>query len=122
MNNLTSTIIGAAITVHKQLGPGLLESAYETCLAYELQKKNLHVEQQKPLSIVYKYIILDHGYRIDILVNGDVLIELKAVEKITRVHEAQILSYMKFSGCKIGLLFNFTVLLLKRGGIRRFVI
>ena len=122
VNELTSKIIGAAIEVHRLLGPGLLESAYETCLAYELKNLGLSVEQQKPLPLVYKEIHLDHGYRIDLLVNNQVIIELKAVEQITPVHEAQILSYLRFSGCKVGLLLNFNVKLLKDGGIRRFML
>lgn len=121
INELTSKIIGAAIEVHRQLGPGLLESAYETCLAYELTNLGLSVEQQKPLPIVYKEIHLEHGYRIDLLVNQLVIVELKVVEAITAVHEAQMLSYLKFSGCKVGLLINFNVALLKDGGIRRFI-
>jgi GxxExxY protein len=120
-NRLTSQIIGAAIEVHRQLGPGLLESSYETCLAYELEARGLTIERQKPLPIVYKDIHLEHGYRIDILVNNLVVVELKVVEAITAVHEAQMLSYLKFSGCKIGLLINFNVALLKDGGIRRFI-
>jgi GxxExxY protein len=122
VNELTSKIIGAAIEVHRLLGPGLLESAYETCLAYELKNQGLSVEQQKPLPLVYKEIHLDHGYRIDLLVNNLVIIELKAVEQITPVHEAQVLSYLRFSGCKVGLLINFNVKLLKDGGIRRFML
>lgn len=118
---ITGTIIGAAIEVHRQLGPGLLESAYETCLAYELEQSGLFVERQKPLPIVYKEIHMDHGYRIDLLVNQKVVVELKVVEAITAVHEAQMLSYLKFSGCELGLLFNFNVTLLKNGGIRRFI-
>ena len=120
-NRLTSQIIGAAIEVHRQLGPGLLESSYETCLAYEPEALGLTVERQKPVPIVYKDIHLEHGYRIDILVNQLVIVELKAVEAITAVHEAQMLSYLKFSGCKVGLLINFNVALLKDGGIRRFI-
>ena len=120
-NRLTSQIIGAAIEVHRQLGPGLLESSYETCLAYELETRGLSVERQKPLPIVYKEIHLEHGYRIDLLVNQLVVVELKVVEAITAVHEAQMLSYLKFSGCKVGLLINFNVALLKDGGIRRFI-
>ncbi|MCB8981892.1 MAG: GxxExxY protein [Ardenticatenaceae bacterium] len=112
-NRLTSQIIGAAIEVHRQLGPGLLESSYETCLAYELETRGLSIERQKPVPIVYKEIHLEHGYRIDILVNQLVIVELKAVEAITAVHEAQMLSYLKFSGCKVGLLINFNVALLK---------
>ncbi len=121
INELTSKIIGAAIEVHRQLGPGLLESAYEACLEYELKQAKLDVERQKPLPIVYKEIHLDHGYRIDLLVNQQVVVELKVADAITDVHEAQILSYLKFSGCKIGLLFNFNVKILKDGGIRRFI-
>ncbi|MCA9952161.1 MAG: GxxExxY protein [Anaerolineales bacterium] len=116
---LTDKIIGAAIEVHKYLGPGLLESAYETCLAYELNALGLKAEQQKPLPVIYKDIFLDHGYRIDLLVEGTVIVELKTVEEITDVHKAQILSYLKFSGCKTGLLINFNVALLKNG-IQRF--
>ena len=92
INELTSLIIGGAIEVHRHLGPGLLESAYETCLAYELNEYGLQVERQKPLPIVYKDIHLDHGYRIDLLVNKQVVVELKVVDEITAVHEAQILS------------------------------
>lgn len=122
MNEITSKIIGAAIEVHRHLGPGLLESAYETCLAYELTEAGLQVEQQKPLPIVYKQIHLNHGYRIDLLVNNLVVVELKVVEQLTAVHEAQILSYLRFSGCKVGLLINFHTKLLKDGGIRRFML
>ncbi len=114
--------MGAAIEVHRQLGSGLLESAYETCLAHELEQIGLTIECQKPLPIVYKDIHLDHSYRIDLLVNQTVIVELKAVEEITKVHEAQILSYLKFSGCKVGLLLNFNVTMLKNGGIRRFIL
>lgn len=120
LNNLTEQIIGAAIEVHRHLGPGLLESAYETCLAYELEQLDLLVERQKALPLVYKDIRLDQGYRLDLLVEGKVIVELKVVEQITPVHEAQILSYLKFSGCEIGLLLNFNVKLF-RHGIRRFI-
>ncbi|SRR5690606_14927615 len=119
---LTSKIIGAAIEVHKHLGPGLLESAYEQCLAYELHERGLLVERQVMLPVLYKEIELDHGYRIDLLVQGKIVLELKAVEEITPVHEAQVLSYLKFSKCPVGLLFNFNVLRLKDGGIRRFIL
>lgn len=121
LNKLTEQIIGAAIEVHRQLGPGLLESAYEACLAYELEQLGLAVERQKPLPLVYKEICLDQGYRIDILVEQQVILELKAVEEFTPVHEAQMLSYLRLSGCKVGLLLNFNVKLLK-DGIRRFVL
>lgn len=120
LNQLTEKIIGAAIEVHRHLGPGLLEAAYETCLFYELKQLDLTVERQKILPLVYKDIHLDQGYRLDLLVEHKVIVELKVVEEITPVHEAQILSYLRFSGCKIGLLINFKVRLLKHG-IRRFI-
>jgi len=120
LNQLTEKIIGAAIEVHRHLGPGLLESAYETCLAYELERLGLSIERQKPLPLVYKEIRLDQGYRIDLLVEQKVVVELKVVESITPVHEAQVLSYLKFSRCPVGLLLNFNVKLLK-DGIRRFI-
>ena len=121
INALTSKIIGAAIEVNRNFGPGLLESSYETCLAYELRENGLGVEQQKSLPLKYKEIQLEYGYRIDLLVNNQVVVELKAVEALTQIHEAQLLSYLKFSGCKVGLLFNFNVLILKDGGIRRLI-
>ena len=120
VTQLTQKIIGAAIEVHRHLGPGLLESAYETCLAYELEKAGLRVERQKPLSVTYKEIQLEQGYRVDLWVERQVIVELKAVEEITDVHQAQILSYLKFSGCRVGLLINFNVNLLK-DGLRRYV-
>ncbi len=121
VNQLTEVIIGAAIEVHRHLGPGLLESTYEICLAYELERLGLLVERQKQLSVRYKEIMLNQGYRIDLLVNELVIVELKAVDTILPVHEAQLLSYLKHSGCKVGLLFNFNVKLLKNGGIHRFM-
>lgn len=120
LNKLTEKIIGAAIEVHRHLGPGLLESAYEICPAYELAQLGLVVERQKALPLVYKEIHLDQGYRLDLLVEQKVIVELKVIEQFTPVHEAQILSYLKFSGCQLGLLINFNVKLLKNG-IRRFV-
>ncbi|OQY20796.1 MAG: GxxExxY protein [Anaerolineaceae bacterium 4572_32.2] len=120
LNELTGQIIGAAIEVHRHLGPGLLESAYETCLAYELRQLGLAIERQKSLSLTYKEIRLDQGYRIDLLVEQKVIVELEVVEQITPVHEAQVLSYLRFSGCKVGLLLNFNTKLLK-DGIRRFI-
>jgi GxxExxY protein len=120
LNKLTGQIIGAAIEVHRHLGPGLLESAYETCLAFELERVGLAVERQKALPLVYKEIRLDQGYRVDLLVEGKVVVELKVVDQIAPVHEAQVLSYLRFSGCKIGLLLNFNVKVLK-DGIRRFI-
>jgi GxxExxY protein len=112
---ITDTIIGCAIEVHRHLGPGLLESAYEECLCYELLRVGLKVERQKALPVVYKEIRLDCGYRLDILVEGCVIIELKSVEVLNPVHEAQILTYLKFSGKEVGLLINFNVTLLKHG-------
>jgi GxxExxY protein len=120
INELTEIIIGCAIEVHKILGPGLLESAYEECLAYELQNVGLKIERQKPVPVVYKEIKLECGYRIDILVEDSVILELKSVEELSPVHEAQTLTYMKFADKKIGLLINFNVTLLKNG-LRRFI-
>jgi GxxExxY protein len=119
LNVITGQIIGSAIEVHRHLGPGLLESAYETCLAYELTQCGLHVQRQKALPIVYKQINLEQGYRIDLLVENLVIVELKVVEALTTVHEAQLLSYLKFSGCPVGLLINFNVQILK-DGVKRF--
>jgi len=115
MNEITDKIIGAAIRVHKELGPGLLESAYEACLAFELRDAGLLVEIQKPLPVMYRGVKLDCGYRLDIVVENKVILELKAVEKIIPIHEAQILSYLKLSGLRLGLLINFNSLYLKDG-------
>jgi GxxExxY protein len=115
LNEITEIIIGCAIEVHKNLGPGLLESAYEECLAFELQNAGLNIQRQKAVPVVYKEIKLDCGYRIDILVENAVVIELKTVDAFNPVHEAQILTYMKFAEKKIGLLINFNVTLLKNG-------
>jgi GxxExxY protein len=120
LNRLTRQVIGAAIEVHRHLGPGLLESAYETCLAYELEDRGLSYERQRALPLVYKEIRLDQGYRADLLVEQQVVVEVKAVERLAPVHEAQVLSYLKLSECTVGLLLNFNVKLL-REGIRRFV-
>ena len=119
-NELSKIIIGKAIEVHKELGPGLLESAYQECLLYELKKSGLKVQKEKALPIVYKEVKLDHGYRIDILVENKVVIELKTVEFLTDVHQAQILTYLKLGDYKLGLLINFNVKLLKNG-LKRFV-
>jgi len=119
LNEITGKIIGCAIDVHKSLGPGLLESAYEECLAYELIKNGLTIKRQQPTPVVYKEIKLECGYRIDILVENSVVIELKVVDAINPIHEAQILTYMKFSNKPIGLLINFNVTVLK-DGIRRY--
>jgi len=119
INQLTKTIIGSAIEVHRILGPGLLESAYEECLAYEISNQGLIVEKQIPVPVTFKNIQLACGYRIDLLVENCVVIELKSIDELAPVHEAQILTYMKFANKKIGLLINFNVALLK-DGIRRF--
>ena len=119
-NEISKIIIGKAIEIHKTLGPGLLESAYKECLYYELTSSGLFVEKEKPLPIIYKDIKLDHGYRINLLVENKVVIELKTVEAFTDVHSAQILTYLKFGGFKLGLLMNFNVTLLK-DGLRRFI-
>lgn len=120
MNQITDRIIGVAIRVHKELGPGLLESAYEACLAFELRDAGLSVEVKKPLPVSYRGVRLDCGYRIDLVVENKVIIELKAVEKVLPIHEAQILSYLKLSGLQLGLLINFNSLYLK-DGIKRVV-
>jgi GxxExxY protein len=121
LNEITKIVIGCAIEVHRNLGPGLLESAYEDCLVYELIKKGLKIEKQHPVPVVYKEIKLDYGYRIDVLVENSIIIELKAVDSINPVHEAQLLTYMKFAQKSIGLLINFNVTMLKHG-IKRFKI
>ena len=120
LNKLTEGIIGAAIDVHRNLGPGSLESAYQAALAYELNQRSYKVEQQKPLPMLYKEIKLDAGYRLDFLVNDKVVLEIKSSDKIIPIHDAQILSYLRLSGCKVGLLINFNVKLLKNG-IKRFI-
>ena len=120
VNCITENIIGAAIQVHRVLGPGLLESAYEACLAFELAKRGLKLEQQKPLPLIYEQVKLECGYRIDLLVDESVVVEVKSVDALAPIHEAQVMSYLKLSGCKVGLLINFNVRVLK-DGIRRFV-
>ena len=115
----TSAIIGAAIEVHRVLGPGLLESTYEECLCHELYLRGLSFERQVALPVSYKGLQLDCGYKIDLIVEREVVVELKAVEKILPVHEAQLLTYLKISGKRVGLLINFNVPLLTRGIIRR---
>lgn len=112
---LTDKIIGCAIAVHGSLGPGLLESVYETCLAFELEQAGLKVERQKPLTVQYKEIKFDEGFRLDLLVNNKIIVELKCVEKVLPIHEAQLYTYLKLSKKKIGLLINFNVKLLKDG-------
>lgn len=115
LNRLTQTIIGAAIQVHKSLGPGLLESAYRVCLAAELQCQGLRIEQEKAIPVVYRGVRLECGYRLDLLVEDIVIVEVKALEQVLPVHRAQLLSYLKLVGCPIGLLVNFHVASLTRG-------
>jgi GxxExxY protein len=115
INDITGQIIDGAIKVHSALGPGLLESAYEACLMYELNKRGLVVRNQVPLPVKYEDVIIEVGYRIDLLVAEFVIVELKSVEDVAPIHKAQLLSYLKLSGKKIGLLINFNVELLKHG-------
>ena len=118
INKLSSKIIGAAIEVHKALGPGLLESAYEECICYELSIGGLSLERQKPLAVQYKGINLDCGYRLDVVVENSIILELKSCEKIEPIHKAQLLTYLKLSGIKLGLLLNFNVTLMREGIVR----
>ena len=120
-DQLSNRIIGCALEVHRALGPGLLESAYEQCLAHELTQANIPFKIQLPLPVKYKDIKLDCGYRIDLFVDDELIVELKSVDKITGIHEAQLLTYMKLSEVKVGLLINFNVEILKNG-IKRFVL
>jgi len=113
--DITNRIIGCAIDVHNALGPGLLESVYESCLAFELTKAGFKVERQRSLPVVYKGIAFDEGFRIDLLVEDKIIVELKCVEKVLPVHEAQIYTYLKLSGKKTGLLINFFTKVLKDG-------
>ncbi len=115
LDSITRRIIGAAIEVHRRLGPGLLESAYETCLAYELRQIGYEIEQQKSLPIVYKEVRLDCGYRLDLVVEDSVIVEVKAVEQLAPIHDAQLLSYLRLSEKKVGLIINFHVRVLKNG-------
>lgn len=119
-NPLSNTIIGCALNVHKALGPGLLEFSYQECLYYELIKAGLKVEKQKALPLIYEEVKLECGYRIDLLVENKVIIEIKSVDALNDVHIAQLLTYLKLSNCKLGLLMNFNVVRL-RDGIKRIV-
>ncbi|MBK8301196.1 MAG: GxxExxY protein [Chitinophagaceae bacterium] len=120
-NEIGTLILDAAFQVHKELGPGLLESTYETCISYEASQMGLFIETQLPLPVIYKEVKLDCGYRIDIRAEKKVIVEIKAVEKLNDVHLAQLLTYMKLSGCKLGYLINFNVKFLKEG-IKRVVL
>jgi GxxExxY protein len=120
LNKITEAMIGAAIEVHRTLGLGLLESAYVTCLTYELIQRGYKVMQQVPLPLVYKDVKLDCGYRLDLLINDAVIVEVKSLERLEPIHEAQLLSYLRLEDCKVGLLINFNVKLLKYG-IKRLI-
>jgi len=120
LNQITGTIIGAAMAVHRELGPGLLESAYEACLAFELSDRGLCVEQQKPLPLCYRGLTLDCGYRLDLLIEGTVIVEVKSVDSLAPIHKAQLLSYLRLLDLRVGLLINFNVVMLK-SGIQRVV-
>ena len=120
-DNLSNRVIGCAIEVHRHLGPGLLESAYEQCLAHELNRNGINFQLQCPQPVQYKDIRLDCGYRVDIPVENELIVELKSVDEMKGIHQAQLLTYMKLSGVKIGLLINFNVTILK-DGIKRFVL
>ena len=118
-NELTERIIGAAIEVHKQLGAGLLESSYKRCLCRELELRGVTFACEVPLPITYKGVVLEVGYRIDLIVAGEVVVEIKAVEKLLPIHDAQLLTYLRLSGKRVGLLINFNVPVLKDGIVRR---
>lgn len=115
LSEITGEIVDAAMNVHSALGPGLLESAYEACLLYELNKRGLEARKQLPLSVHYEEVVIDVDYRIDLLIADTVIVELKSVDRIALIHKAQLLSYLKLSGKKTGLLINFNVELLKHG-------
>ena len=119
-NEISKIVFESALKIHKVLGPGLLESAYEKCLFYELKKYDLKVEKQKQLPLIYEEVRLDVGYRIDIIIEDKFIVEVKSVEALTDVHLAQLLTYLKLSNCKLGLLINFNVSLLKNG-VRRVI-
>jgi GxxExxY protein len=120
LDQITRNIIGAAIEVHKTLGPGLLESAYEVCLAHELRQLGYKIEQQKPLPVIYKDVKLDCGYRLDLVVEDAVIVEIKAIEQLAPIHDAQVISYLRLADRRVGLLINFHVRLLK-DGVKRIV-
>jgi GxxExxY protein len=119
LNKITEVIIGTAIKVHRALGPGLLESAYLACLVYELLQRGYKALREVPLPLVYRDVKLDCGYRLDLLVNNAVIVEVKSVESLAPIHEAQLLSYLKLADYKVGLLLNFNAKMLKHGGIKR---
>jgi GxxExxY protein len=118
-HEITEAIIGAAIDVHRELGPGLLESAYEECFCHELHLRGLNFQRQVELPVAYKGLKLDCGYRLDVVVENSVVVELKSIEQISPIHQAQLLTYLRLSGKKVGLLINFNVAVLKNGIVRR---
>ena len=120
-DELSNKILGCAIEVHRELGPGLLESTYEQCLAYELSRRQIPFKLQVELPVEYKQIRLDCGYRLDLLVDDRIILELKSVDQLLKIHEAQMLTYMKLAGVRVGLLINFNVDALRKG-VRRFVL
>lgn len=117
-NRITETIIGSAIKVHKALGPGLLEATYEACLAYEISQAGLTVKQQIAMPVMYQNVHLDVGYRLDMLVEDSVIVEIKAIEAILPIHKAQLMTYLRLAQCPVGLLINFNVMVLKDGIVR----
>lgn len=119
-NEITELVIGCAIQVHKELGPGLLESAYEECLNYELSKYDLKVERQKPLPLIYEEVKMECGYRADFVINQKVVLEIKSVEALNDIHLAQMITYLKLAKCRLGLLINFNVLKVV-SGVKRVV-
>lgn len=119
INQLTELVIGCAIEVHRALGPGLLESTYEVCLCRELSSRNIPFERQQPIPVVYTGVKLDCGYRADLIIDGRVLVEIKSIEQLSPIHDAQLLSYLKLSGIKVGLLVNFNVRTLMQGVWRK---
>jgi len=121
LNGLSERVLGAAFAVHSALGPGLLESAYEACLEHELRKAGLSVERQKTLPVRYDGVLVDAGYRLDLFVENELIVEVKSVKAVAPIHQAQLLTYLKLSGRYLGLLLNFNVLRLKNGGIQRLV-
>src|SRR5208282_1435348 len=121
INDLTREVIGSAMEVHRTLGPGLLESAYEECLCHELRLRSILFERQKPLPVVFKEVSLDCAYRLDLVVSNAVVVEIKAVERLSPIHEAQLLTYLRLGGWNVGLLINFNVPVLKHG-IKRIVL
>ncbi len=114
-NEISKIVFECALNVHKALGPGLLESAYEECMLYEIKKTGLKVEKQKPLPLIYEDVKLEIGYRVDLMIENKVILEIKSVETLNDVHMAQVLTYLKLSDCKLGMLINFNVALIKNG-------